>query len=164
MLRRIHRAIRNLIDALGVPLGAAGLRAVNAVRGMQINGPAAEGDRVRVAALFDDVLLREDQIALEATALALAGDRADPFERQGLGFGKLAGVLDVIPDAVDDFPQLPLDLLAVVNGVERAAPFQPPEPAAVLAGLDVAPARNLGDVAQRERGAVNFTGRPVSLE
>ena len=56
----VHAAPRDLIDALGVPLGAAGLGAENAVHRVEVDGPAAEGDGVGVDALFDDVLLDED--------------------------------------------------------------------------------------------------------
>ena len=38
----VHRAPRDLIDSLGVPLGAAGLRAVNAIHRVQIDRPTAE--------------------------------------------------------------------------------------------------------------------------
>ena len=133
-----------------MPLLAAGLRAEYPVTWMQINRPAAERNCVGVAALFHQILLRDHHIALEAAALAFAGNRADPFERERLGLGKLAGVFDVIPHAVSDLPQLPLDFFAVVNRVKHAAPFEPPEAAPGVGELDVAPARNLGDVAQRK--------------
>ena len=143
MLRLYMAAVGNLVDALGVPLGAAGERAVDAVGRMQIDRPAAEGNGVGVRALLDDVLLGEHVVAFEATALALAGDGADPFQRHGFGLGKLAGVLDVVPDAVDDLPQLPLDRLGLVDRVEAAAVLEPPEAAAGIGGLDVAIARDL---------------------
>ena len=114
-----------------MPLVAAGPLAVDAVGRMQVDRPAAEGDRVVEVALLDDVLLGEHVVALEAAALAFAGDVADPLQRQGLGLGKLARVLDVVPDAVDHLPELPLDRLGLVDGVEPPAVLDPPELAAV---------------------------------
>ena len=51
----VQAAVRDLVDALGVPLGAAGLLAVDAVGRVQVDGPAAVGDGVGVRPLLDDV-------------------------------------------------------------------------------------------------------------
>ena len=91
--------------------------------------------------LLHQILLDHHVVPLEAAALALAGDRADPLEGQVRRVGELARVLDVIPDSVGDAPELPLDRLAVVDGVEITAPLQPPEAATGVVKLDVAPAR-----------------------
>ncbi len=129
-----------------MPLGAAGLGAEDAIDGVEIDGPAAEGDCVGMGSLFDDVLLNEHEVALEASAFAFAGDGADPFECEGFSFGEDARVFDVVPDAVGHFPEFHFDGFAVVDGVESAAPFDPPEAAAAFPGFEVAPARDLGDV------------------
>ena len=61
-------------------------------------------------ALLDHILLCEHVVAFKTAALAFAGNVADPLEGQVLGLGELAGVLDVIPDAIDDLPEFPLDV------------------------------------------------------
>ncbi len=137
----VETAVRDLVDALGVPLVTAGPFAVDAVGRVQVDGPAAKGDGIVEVALLDDVLLGEHVGALEAAALALAGNVADPLQRQVLGIGKLARILDVVPDAVDHLPQLPLDGLGLVDGVQSPAVLDPPETAAVGAAVEVAVAR-----------------------
>ena len=76
----VKAAIRDLIDAFGMPLLAAGFFAEHAVARMQINRPAAERNGVGMLALLDQVLLDDHVVALEAAAFAFAGNRADPFE------------------------------------------------------------------------------------
>jgi len=68
-------------------------------------------------ALLYDILLGQYGVALETAAFALARNLADPFQRQCFGFGKLARILDVVPHAIDDFPQLPLDRFGVVHRI-----------------------------------------------
>ena len=93
--------------------------------------------------LFDQVLLNQHRVAFEAATLALPGDRAHPLQRQVGSLGEPAGILDVIPNSVRDAPEFPLDALAVVNGVQFAAPFDPP---LVTAGVAAA-----NDPLQRNR-------------
>ena len=135
-----------------MPLGAGGEFAIDAVGGMEIDGPAAERDGVGVGALFHHVLLPEDVVAFKAAALAFSGNRADPFERQVFGLWKTTGVFDVVPHTIGDLPELPLDGLRVVDGVHAATPFEPPEAAARIGGADIAIVGNLRDVAKRVRG------------
>jgi hypothetical protein len=119
---------------------------------MQVNGPAAEGDGVGVLAAFDEVALGEHVRSLEATALAFAGDEANPFEGDVGGVGEVAGVVDVVPDAIGHFPQLVLDELGLVDRIEPPAPFDPPEVTAVRFGVEASEARDaVGDVLQCER-------------
>ena len=53
----VQAAVRNLVDALGMPLRAAGLRAEHAVGRVQVDRPAAERHGIRMLPLLDDVLL-----------------------------------------------------------------------------------------------------------
>ena len=34
-----------------------------------------------------------------------------------LGFGELAGIFDVVPHPINDFPQFPFDFLGIVNRI-----------------------------------------------
>ena len=113
---------------------------------MEIERPATDGDGIGVLALLDHVLLDEDVIALEAAALAFARDGADPFESHCFGLRELAGILDIVPDAVDHLPEFPLDLLGVVDGVAASAVFDPPEVAAAVLYIDIAVTGDRGDV------------------
>jgi hypothetical protein len=139
-----------------MPLVAAGFFAVDAVGGVEVQRPAAHRYRVRVQPLLDQVLLAQHIIALKAAAFALAGDVPHPFQREGFGFGEFARILDMIPDAVHDFPQLPLDFLGIVNGIQPPAVLDPPQAAAVFARIEAAIARNLRDVVQRKTGRDEF--------
>ena len=85
----VQAAIRNLIDAAAVPLVAAGFFAENAIRRVKVHRPAAMRYGIRMQPLLDHVALREHIIAFKTSAFALAGDMADPFKRQRLGFGEL---------------------------------------------------------------------------
>ena len=136
-------AVGNLIHPPRVPLVAAGPLAVNAVRGMKVNGPAAVRDRVVEDPLLHDILLSQHVRPLEAPALALARDQPHPLQRQVRGIGELARVLDVVPDPVNDLPEFPLDRLGVVHGVAPAAPFDPPEIAALGGGIEPLVARDV---------------------
>jgi hypothetical protein len=146
----VEAAVGDRVNPLGVPLGATGLRAEHALGRVHVNGPAAERHRVIMRALLDDVMLREDVVALEASALALAGDHAHPLERQVFRLREFPRILDVVPDPVNDLPEFPLDALGVVHGVEQAAVLDPPQFAAVFPRVELPPARDAGDVLQGE--------------
>ncbi len=165
-VRRVHRveaAVRDVVDPVRVPLLRPVLGGVHPLRRVQVDGPAAERHPVGELALAEDVALVEDVVAEEAPVLALAGHRAHPFQRHGVRV-ELAGVLDVVPDAVDDRPQLVADALVVVHRVELAAELDPPVGAAVVTGLDDAALRNggLGDV-PGEVGRHELYGAPGVL-
>ncbi len=115
----VEAAPGNGVGAFAVKLAAAVVGTVNAVRRVQINRPAAVGHGVVVVALFDNILLAEQIIAHKPAAFALTGDGADPLDSQVVGIREQAGVFNMIPDAPDYLPQLPFDLLALMNGVER---------------------------------------------
>src|SRR5699024_1320522 len=89
----------------------------------------------------------------EAAVLALAGDRPDPLQREGLRVVE-AGVLDVVPDPVADGLKLDADPLVVADDVEVAAPLDPPVVAAVhlLADPPVLGDGGGGDVDGERRG------------
>src|SRR5690625_6903245 len=65
-------------------------------------------------------------LAHEPAVLPFAGHRSDPFQGEGLRV-ELAGILDVVPQAVADRLELITDLLVVMDHIEFAAPFDPPE-------------------------------------
>ena len=90
--------------------------------------------------LVEDVVLRQHVVADETAVLALARQRADPLEVEVRGV-EPPGVLDVVPDAEDDRAQLVADDLVVVDGVELAAPLDPP----VVRALE-SPERRMRDV------------------
>ncbi len=146
----VEAAVGNRVNPFGVPLGATGLRAEHSLGRVHVDGPAAERHRVLMRALLDDVVLREDVIALEAPALALAGDHAHPLERQVFRLRKFPRILDVVPDPVNDLPELPFDPFRVVHGVEQAAVLDPPQFAAVFPRVELPPARDPRDVLQCE--------------
>ena len=102
---------------------------------MQVDGPAAEGDAVLEFAAGDNIVLVEHIVADEAAVFPFAGHRANPFQRHMICI-KLAGILDIVPDAVDDGPQLITDQLIVMNGVMFTAPFNPPIMTAVIAAAN----------------------------
>ncbi len=122
-----HASQRNLVDAFGMKLAARRFIAVNAVSGMVVNRPAAVRDRIGKRPLLHHILLSHHVEAFEAAALALARYRSDPLQRQVLHAIKVAAVLDVVPHAVDNFPEFPLDFLGVFDRVAVATVFQPPE-------------------------------------
>ena len=80
-------------------------------------------------ALLHNVLLRQYRVAFESPTLALSRDGSDPLQREIFGFGELAGILDVIPDAVGNPPQFPLDFFAFSDRIQLAAPLEPPKTA-----------------------------------
>ncbi len=174
-------------DAVRVALAGAGLVGVHPLHRVEVDGPAAEGDTVGELPLLQNVLLAQHVVAEEAAVLALARKAADPLQRQVLGIRELAGVLDVVPDAHDHGLQFVADQLVVVDGVEFAAPLDPPVVAAVVAGAQHAvaqdgrggevagglgrhelhrPARVLGVEQDRrpEQGPVPLLGRPGLVE
>ena len=55
-------------------LAAAVMFAIDAVRRVQVDRPAAVAHRVVVVALLDDVLLAQQMVADKAAALAFAGN------------------------------------------------------------------------------------------
>ena len=138
----VEGAVGDLVDALAVPLIAAGFGGMHAVGRVQVERPAAEGDGVVVAALFDHVLLDQHGVAFEAAALAFARDVADPFEGEVGCVGEFPAVFDVVPDAVDDPPEFPLDVFGLRDGVEVAAVFDPPELAGLVIDREIPEARN----------------------
>ena len=146
----VERPVRDGVHALRVPLRAAAALAVDAVGGVQVDRPTPEAHGVVVALLLDDVPLVKEEVALEAAALALAGDRAHPLQRQVRRLGEVAAVLEVIPHRVHHPPQLPLDLLGGVHGVEAAAVLDPPQLAAVLLRVERAVPRDSLDVVEGE--------------
>lgn len=141
-VRRVQGAQRDVEDAVRVLLARSGLVGVHALDGVEVDGPAAEGDPVLELALLEDVLLGEDVVAEEAAVLALAGEAADPFQGEVRRVGELAGVLDVVPDAHDHGLEFVADALVVVDGVEFAAPLDPPVVAPVVAGAQDAVAQD----------------------
>ena len=146
----VHRSVGDLKDTLAVPLRATGLRAVDTVGWVEVDGPAAETYGVVEDCLLDDVLLRKHHVAFETAALALTGNHADPLQGKRVGSRELAGVFDVVPDAVGDAPELPLDLFGVVHCVERAAVFEPPEAAAGVGDAELPETGDPGDIVKRE--------------
>ena len=132
---RVQAAVGDAVGAGAVALLRTGTVGVDALDGVQVDRPAAEGHRIREVHLVEDVVLRERVVADEAAVLALAGQGADPLQRQVLGI-EVAGVLDVVPDAEDHAPELVADALVLGDGVELAAPLDPPVVAAVVAGAD----------------------------
>ncbi|CCJ99418.1 FIG00553423: hypothetical protein [Cronobacter malonaticus 507] len=150
------------IGAFAMKLTAAVMRAVDAVRRVQVNRPAAVGHRVVMVALLDNILLAEQVIAHKPAALTLAGNGADPFDREIFRIRELAGVFNVIPYTPDYFPQLPFDLFTLMDGIQTAAPFEPPEIAAVERGGKPLIARNIGYLFQRKRRR-NKAHRPAGL-
>ena len=116
---------------------------------MQVNRPATVGNGVFKMGLVNDVLLPDHVVTLEASTFPLAGDVTDPLQGHSFRLGKLAGVLDVIPDTVNDFPEFPFDLLGLMDGVHASAVLDPPEVASLHVGIELAVARDLGDVLER---------------
>ena len=104
---------------------------------MLVEIPAADADRVfHFAVQAHQVLLREHVIADQPPGFAFAGQHADPIERPIGRRGMLARVLDVVPDAQHDRQQFEADPLVVADGVDLAAPFDPP--IAIFPGADAA--------------------------
>ena len=165
---RHQTAVGNLVDALAVPLVAGAPCAVNAVGGVQVDRPAAERNGVVVLVLFDDVLLGQHVVALEPPAFAFAGEKPDPFERVVLHFRVLARIFDVIPDAVDDFPEFEFDFFGIPDRVQPSAVLQPPVFAAVLRGVEILripePGDQLLDLLQGEFGSFKAYGAPRVLD
>ena len=114
---------------------------------MQVERPAAERHRVGLRALFDNILLREHVKSGKPAALALSGNRARPFEGEAFGFGKAAGVLDIVPYSVDHTEQFVLHFLGVAHGVEASSVFNPPVFAAGLCREEIFRIMYLVDVA-----------------
>ena len=139
-------AVGYLVYALGVPLVAGAAVGVYTVGWMEVYSPAAVRYCVVVGALPDDILLREGVETKHAARLSLAGDGAHPLEGIGSHFGEVARVLDVVPDAVDHFPQLALDFFGVVDCVEPATVFNPPVLASVMVDREVFVVLNLADM------------------
>lgn len=130
-------AVGYLVDALAVPLVAAVSGAEYPVRRVQVDGPAAVSHGVVVGVLFDDVLLGDGVESREAAAFTFAGEESRPLQREVFSLRELAGVLDVVPDAVNHAPEFEFDLLGVGHRVQTAAVFQPPVFAAVLGRVEI---------------------------
>ena len=149
----VQAAQGDVVVPVGVPVAGAALGGVHPADGVEVDGPAAEGDPVLELGLAEHVVLGEHVVADEAAVLALAGHGADPLQGEVLRV-EAAGVLDVVPDAVADGLQLVADPLVVSHDVEIAAPFDPPVVAAVhlLADHPVLGDRGGGDVDREGRG------------
>jgi len=89
----VQAAQRNGVGTFTVELAAAVVGAVNPVRRMQADRPAALGDGIVVVPLLDNILLAQQMVADKVTAFSLAGNGPDPLDGYILRFGKLAGVL-----------------------------------------------------------------------
>ncbi|MNW04943.1 hypothetical protein D3C71_2011120 [compost metagenome] len=70
---------------------------------MEIDGPAAEGYPVREEPLGQNVVLVQHIVPHEPPVLPFPRDGTDPLQRQ-IGRIELAGILDIIPDAIDGGP------------------------------------------------------------
>ena len=132
---RVEAAEGDAVDAVGVPLVGSRLGGVHPLDRVQVDGPAAEGDVVVVVDLTEDVVLGEHVIAEEPPVFAFSREGADPFEVEVLGL-EAAGVLDVVPDAEDDRAQFVADRFVLVDGVEVAAPLDPPVVGAGVSGAE----------------------------
>ncbi len=90
---------------------------------MQVYGPAANATasgKLRCSSMF---LLAHDVISFKAAAFRVCRVSCPPIPGEGVGFGELAGILDVIPDAVYHLPGVLDDGLGIVHGIEAAAVF-----------------------------------------
>ena len=77
---RVEAAIGNLVGRVETYRDVGRRRACEAVGIVVVERPAAVCDGVVELAAFDDVALRENQVADAAAALAFAGEEAQPFE------------------------------------------------------------------------------------
>ncbi len=94
---------------------------------MDVDVPAAEGERVGVAGRGLEVGLGEDMVAEDAAGFALVGPEADEVEPISGGFGAVCAlILDVVPDAEELTEGFVADLFVVVDLVEGEADFDPP--------------------------------------
>ena len=99
--------------------------------------------------LFDDVLLGDGVESREAAAFTFAREESRPLQREVFSLRELAGVLDVVPDAVNHAPEFEFDPFGVGHRVQAAAVFQPPVFAAVLGWVEIVGILQFGDVALR---------------
>src|SRR5256885_1295630 len=72
----------------------------------------------------------------------------------------------MIPDSVHDLPQLPFNFFRFVNGIGATSVFDPPQSAAVFFGTELAPARDLRDIREREtrRDKLDRTSRIFAVK
>jgi hypothetical protein len=97
-------------------------------------------------------------VTLESATLPLPWYVPDPFKCHGLGFREFSRVLDIVPDAVNDFPELPLDVLGRVNRIEPTTIFDPPEIAALHVRTELTVAGDFGDIFQCPARSGEFHG------
>ena len=124
---RVEAAVRDAERARAVGVLGAGAVVPEALRVVVVDLPAAVGDDVREVAAGLHLALREHVVAEVASALALAGERADPLESEvAVLLPLLALVLDPVPHAVGDREELVAVPLRVADRVVRAADLDPP--------------------------------------
>ncbi|MNI21908.1 hypothetical protein D3C87_713460 [compost metagenome] len=73
-----------------MPLVAGLTVAKDAIRRMQIDGPASIGYGIWMLTLLNHILLCQDIIAFKPTAFSLSGNHSNPFQCEGIGFRKLS--------------------------------------------------------------------------
>ena len=106
---------------------------------MEVDRPASVGDPVLEEHGVLYVLLGQHVVSDEPTGLPLSGQHADPVKSPVLR-AVIASVLNMIPHTERDPQQFVTDRLVVREGVEHAAPFDPPVP---VLELPVAPERKV---------------------
>ena len=114
-------------------MGAEETFAEEGVRMVVVQRPAAVGDDVRKMDVVHDVVLCQHVIADETRAFAFPGETADPVELVVFATA-VRMVFHVVPHAVGDGFQLPLDVPCVGDGIDIAAVFDPPE--VVVVGIE----------------------------
>ena len=83
-----------MIYAIGMHMLRAARFGIHALRGMQVDGPAAKGNGIRELLLADNIVLGEHIVTREAAVLPFARQRTNPLQRHMICI-KLAGVLDM---------------------------------------------------------------------
>ncbi|MNR39098.1 hypothetical protein D3C85_1572690 [compost metagenome] len=78
---RIEGTERNMIGTIHMHMFRAAFRRIHALRRMQINRPAAEGDAVLEELLGDYVILIQDVVPNETAIFPFPRNRPDPFQR-----------------------------------------------------------------------------------
>src|SRR5688572_8179895 len=99
-----------------MPLVATRFFTEDTICRVEVNTPSTKCHRIIKLLLFNNILLLQYIITFKSPAFPFAGNRTHPFKRKVRCFGKQAGIFYIVPDSVNNPPELPFYFFGLVYG------------------------------------------------